>query len=253
MAGLVHQLSFTEFFQEGNHLSKVSATPNPKAISNLQSLLLRTKEMREKLRAGEISLLNSDLKFIFQELQQFILPNALELSLEVMDNGTTILGQKLEQVHRFVSQLLEKEMALVYLKEHPSDEELHDRLMRVWHQPMQLPHSSIPFLIESWNRLIHNKKARQLRPLPSLNSSSMGVHNQITIDAQDPFETQMFAYFESIKNILPCPIDKLFSSVKTSLEYFEYFSYFLHLLQLGYLSFNKSTKIVTRLEESTHE
>ena len=68
---------------------------------------------------GRFSLLNEDLRSIFQELQEKLQPAELETAISIMDNGTIILQQKLEEINQFIYHLIEKESIVTYFALQP--------------------------------------------------------------------------------------------------------------------------------------
>jgi hypothetical protein len=215
---------------------------------SLHELYLKTSELKVQMLKGEISLINEDLKSIFNELQQNIQPSELETAVLIMDDGTVMLEKKLEEINRFIYNLIEKDSILNYLKK-SSDDQLADNLKAFWQFPFKIHHFSIKFLQESWSRLIGNRHPRTRNQIPQITDINTEQLTDFISNANEPFEEQMHAFYSSIYSKLPCNVSDLFSMVQSIDQYFEYFSYFLHLLHNGLLIYDKENQTVRASHE----
>ena len=211
-------------------------------MSKLISLLERISFLKNQVLIGKKSLLDEDLESIFIEFKDLISESDLETSIQIMNDGTIILEQKLEELRDFISFISQKNQILEYLKNPSSDEFFTKILNKIWQSPLQLPHFSLSFLSKSFERLVLNKKSNNLgiifKEKPNLASPEIRELPEI----DKPYKMKMFGYLNSIRQILPSTLDGLTNKAHSIDIYYESFSFLLHLLQLGYLTYNKSSK-----------
>ena len=211
-------------------------------MSKLISLLERIRFLKNQVLIGKKSLLDEDLESLFVEFKDLISESELETSIQIMNDGTIILEQKLEELRDFISLISQKNQILEYLKNSSSDESFAKILNKIWQSPLLLPHFSLSFLTKSFERLVLNKKSTNLgvffKDKPIL--ASPDIRELPEIDK--PYKIKMFEFLNSIRPIFPATLDDLLNKDHSIDIYFEYFSYILHLLQLGYLTYNKSSK-----------
>jgi len=227
-------------------------------MSKLISLLERISFLKNQVLLGKKSLLDEDLESFFVELSESVSENEIETSIQIMDNGTIILEQKLEELRDFISLISQKNQILEYLKNSSSNESFPKILNKIWQSPLLLPHFSLSFLTKSFDKLVLNKKSSNFgiifKDKPIL--ASPDIRELPEIDK--PYKIKMFEYLNSIRPILPATLEGLLNKNHSIDDYYEYFSYILHLLQLGYLSYNNSSKIFflninKNLEENENE
>ena len=211
-------------------------------MSKLISLLERISFLKNQVLIGKKSLLDEDLESIFIEFKDLISESDLETSIQIMNDGTIILEQKLEELRDFISFISQKNQILEYLKNPSSDEFFTKILNKIWQSPLQLPHFSLSFLSKSFERLVLNKKSNNLgiifKEKPNLANPEIRELPEI----DKPYKMKMFGYLNSIRQILPSTLDGLTNKAHSIDIYYESFSFLLHLLQLGYLTYNKSSK-----------
>ena len=217
------------------------------------TLLTRTRELRDRIQNNEGSMMEVDLKTIFFELKKELSPSDLELGLQIMDNGTHILERKLEEITQFIVFLTERDKILSFLKRGPSEIQLARLLKPAWMAPFRFPHFSLKFLTKSWDQLVGRK--------PDRGAGSKFEHPSLTdkeppeiIDSfEEPYEDQMLGYFKEISHLFPATMEEILASDGADENYFEHFSYILHLLQGGYLQFEKTTKIFSLQQNDPKE
>jgi hypothetical protein len=212
-----------------------------KNVPELGLLLKRTQELLQRIDSDQETLLEEDLLAIFLELQELISPNDLKTGLSVLENGTLLLGRKIDEVKRFILYLTEKDQIIQYLETRASDEELADIFNKVWHMPVILPQVSVSFFSESWMKLVSNKT----QPTPFVPSEIAPIMEKQPIllaGNTELFEVSMNIFLNEIKMKLPASIDTLLEGILSQEVYFEQFSFILHLLQGGYLSYNSQSK-----------
>jgi hypothetical protein len=211
-------------------------------MSKLISLLERINFLKNQVLLGKKSLLDEDLEIFFVEFKDLISESDLETSIQIMNNGTIILEQKLNELRDFISFISQKNQILEYLKKSSSDEVFTKMLNKNWQSPLLLPHFSLSFLSKSFERLVLNKRSTNLgiifKDKPELASPEIRELPEI----EKPYKMKMFGYLNSIRQILPATLDDLTDDAQSIDDYYDNFSYILHLLQLGYLTYNKSSK-----------
>ncbi len=211
-------------------------------MSKLISLLERISFLKNQVLTGKKSLLDEDLESLFVEFKDLISESDLETSIQIMNDGTIILEQKLEELRDFISFISQKNQILEYLKNPSSDEFFTKSLNKIWQSPLLLPHFSLAFLSKSFERLVLNKNSNNsgiiFKEKPNLANPEIRELPEI----DKPYKMKMFGYLNSIRQILPATLDGLTNKSNSIDVYYESFSYILHLLQLGYLTYNKSSK-----------
>jgi len=211
-------------------------------MSKLISLLERISFLKNQVLMGKKALLDEDLESLFVEFKDLISESELETSIQIMDNGTIILEQKLEELRNFISNISQKNQILEYLKNSSSDESFTKILNKAWQSPLLLPHFSLSFLMKSFERLVLNKKSSNLdiifKDKPILETPDIKDLPEI----DKPYKMKMFGYLNLIQPLLPATLEKIIDDNHSIENYYENFSYILHLLQLGYLSFTKNTQ-----------
>lgn len=219
-------------------------------MPDLSSLLAKTTKLKDRIELDHISLIEEDLKSIFVELKKLISPNDLDLGISVMQNGTLMLEQKVEEVKRFISYLTQKDQIFQFITSSASDHHLATILSQVWHEPITFPAISLDYLDENWTKLVKNKIIRQQKPIQELSTIEAKPVGMIT-DFSDPFEEQMLKYLKHIISKLPATMEEILGQFDNSDHYFEQFSFTLHLLQEGYLYFDKTTQQFIKGETQT--
>ena len=207
-------------------------------------LLERTTQLKHQMESKHISLIEEELKSIFIDLKNLISPNDLDLGIAVMENGTLILEQKIEEVKRFINYLSQKDQIIQFLTSSATDQQLETILSQVWHCPIKIPYLSLDYINEKWIKLVKNKtqrKQNQFSELPAINEKSVVPLTEFT----DPFEKQMQNFLIFIIPILPASLDKILNKLGDIEQYFEQFSLILHLLQEGFLHYEKKTQQFT--------
>jgi hypothetical protein len=177
----------------------------------------------------------------------------LDIGLHIMDNGTLMLGQKVEEIKKFIFFLTQKDQILNFLSNTEDDDHLASMLTSKWRVPIILPALSSQFLSESWSKLVEHKSQKErvddLKFHPDLPEKTQDVY----INADQPFDVQMVSFLNSIASKLPATLDKLLEDDTTGDDYFEHFSYILHLLQCDYLTFDKNSKIFQKSSVASHD
>ncbi|QEE14685.1 hypothetical protein DSAG12_00498 [Promethearchaeum syntrophicum] len=211
-------------------------------MSRLISLLERISFLKNQVLMGKKTLLDEDLESLFIEFKDLISESELETSIQIMDNGTIILEQKLEELRNFISNISQKDQILEYLRNSSSDESFSQILNKTWQSPLLLPNFSLSFLTKSFERLVLNKKSTNLEMFFK-EKPILGVPDIKELPEIDkPYKIKMLGYLNLIRPLLPATLEELIDRNHSIDVYYENFSYILHLLQLGFLSFTKKTQ-----------
>ena len=126
-------------------------------MGKLVDLLHQAQELRLLSTEHPNALLDRDLAGFFEELQALISPDEIEVALDIINDGTIILEEKLNQIKEFISFLTQKEKILKYLQNMPEDIILADKISQIWIPPIVIPNIAVSYIENSWNRLIGNK------------------------------------------------------------------------------------------------
>ncbi len=212
-------------------------------MQKLAQLLEKTKEIKNKIESQTIDLLEFNLQNIFMELNDLISKDDFEVALTIMENGTLLLGDKINEITNFISDLLNKDMVNQYFELLPSDEQLANIIKNSWFQPIIFPKLSIQYLNASWLKLVQNKKLishSSKRNIPVIEQKEI-THFSNNVNS---FEKRMKTFLNEIISDLPTNLENLLKKYQNEESYFEYFSYILHLMQNGYLIYNKASSLI---------
>lgn len=221
--------------------------PNELQVSTIGVLALQVRTLKEKLDKGQISVIDQQLGRIFTQLKRLVTEDQILPALNVMQDGTTILGEKIEEIFRFILQLSHREQINRLLNEHLSDDHLAALLQQFWYQPCMPPQGSHSFLEESWVQLVKNKPERNDGATPPEDQFLGAEPEQRPIESyQEPFEARMIQYFTSIEPSLPCRYAALMPKEIQSETDTEHFILFLHLMQNGKIHYNKDLDLIEK-------
>jgi len=220
-------------------------------MGELQSLFKKTEILKNQIFHNHTSLLEEELRDIFESLKSLLSPEDLEVGIKIMNNGTIILQEKVIEIHHYITDLIQKDQIMEYFNNNPTERELYNLILLSWQSPQTFLPFSQSFLDQSVEKLITNKKFRQKfqeNPVPALPDNK-----EITIiDAlQEPFIELMKQFCKDILPRCPATIEVLLlQSEKNREDYFAHFSIILHLLQAGYLTYNPKTKLFSPGDEN---
>jgi hypothetical protein len=212
-----------------------------KSAKNLDQLADHIATMRSYVSSGEISLIDQQLGPIFDSLRQLLTEDDLSKGLEILQNSTLFLTEKLDEINRFISQLSQREKYLRFLQQNPSDERLAGILSSVWNQPMRLFPFSIQFLHQSYTQLVQNKPIRRFFHSGEVLESPSVKPTMKIDDKAAEFEIEMNMFYDELHSKLPLNLTEILSPYTEPEAYYTHFSYLLHLLYLGKLFFDRTT------------
>ena len=149
-----------------------------------------------------------------------------------------LLVQKFEELKRLLSYLDNKDKFLAFLRTNPKDSDIYELINDCWRKPFNIDVLSLNFLEYSKDRLIVGKRV----PFKIELINKIDVRESFLLEIPDKkFTEKMMAFFEEIKNKLPCTYDEIFVNYVKQLEIYENFVFLLHLLQLGKIKYQKDT------------
>ncbi|MHA1583730.1 MAG: hypothetical protein ACTSVU_08470 [Promethearchaeota archaeon] len=211
---------------------------------NLSELLEQTEKLKVQIENGKTNLIDYNLQDLFLELKSLISPDDLETGISVMENGTLLLEEKLDEIKRFILIMAQKEKISQFLDQNQDDHNiLNNLLIQNWINPYEISSLSPEFLSRSWKQLVFNKIIRTKEEVIEFHKINQETKNRGIQFVGAPFEEKMQHYFQTILSSLPTTIDQLINASGDKKKYFENFSYILHLLQEGYLLYDPNTKI----------
>ncbi len=198
-------------------------------------------DIKTKVLSGEISLLDIELVPIFENLKDSLnIYNINEYSMTYM-SAFQLLSQKFEELKIFLNYLDNKDKFIIFLRTNPKDTEIFELLKDCWREPFNINTLSLEFLEDSKNRLV----AKKGDPFTIEQIDKIDLKGSFLLEIPDKkFTEKMIAFFDSIKNKLPCSYDEIFSDEDDQIKIFEYFVYLLHLLQIGKLKYQKETNFL---------
>lgn len=211
-------------------------------MNDLNRLADRIQTLRDNNAQGAINLVTQQLKDIFEQLQLLVPENDLTACIEVFQNSSLLLEEKIEAIDHFLAQLTLKGKYLHFLQTRATEEILTSLVAKVWFNPYNIPGISSQYLCNSWIQLVTNKKiTRTSRFTQDLLFESQKELQYLSTKG-DPFEARMEAFFNSIYKKFPTSIYELLGEKDKSGLYFERFSFILHLLKNGKIKYDSTTK-----------
>ncbi len=201
----------------------------------------KIEDIKTRVLSGEISLLDIELVPIFENLKDSLnIYNINEYSITYM-SAFQLLSQKFEELKIFLNYLDNKDKFITFLRTNPKDTEIFKLFRDCWREPFIINMLSLEFLEYSKDRLVAKKgEPFTIEPIDKIDSKG----NFLLEIPNKKFTEKMIAFFDSIKNKLPCSYDEIFSDEDDQIKIFEYFVYLLHLLQIGKLKYQKETNFL---------
>ncbi len=194
--------------------------------------------IKNKVLSGEISLLDIELASIFENLKDSLTIYNINRYSNTYENAFQLLSQKFEELKIFLSYLDNQDKFLKFLKSNPKDLEIYQVFEDCWREPFIIDTLSLQFLEYSKERLINNKlESLKIEPIEKIKFKDTFL---LEIP-EKKFTDKMMAFFNNIKNKLPCLYELIFEKELDQMKIFENFVYLLHLLQLGKIKYEKNT------------
>jgi len=173
-------------------------------MPSLEELLARTLELKEQYSITPNILLEEDLKILFDDLSVLITPIHLKPALDLFDDFSMLLKEKLTQIKDFIQNLLHQEQIFNFFHNELDDQKICDLFHESIIYPISLPGISTSYLQKSFNRLSNKSHTKRdpisiSKELPEL---ILTQTETIEIDF-NPFENKMKSFYNTIQKKLP--------------------------------------------------
>jgi len=201
----------------------------------------KIENIKNRVLSGEFSLLDIELVPIFEDLKDSLNIYNLNKYSMTYENAFQLLNQKFEELRIILDYLDNKEKFLDYLKTNPSELEIYQLFEDCWRKPFIVNALSLKFLESSKDRLVNDKK----EPLIVESIDKIDFKEDFLLEIpEQKFTEKMMAFYDIIKNKLPCSYEDLFEGDHDQMKIFENFVYLLHLLQLGKIKYQKESNFL---------
>ena len=201
----------------------------------------RIESIKNKVLAGKISLLDVELVSIFENLKDSLTIYNISKYSSTYKSAFQLLSQKFEELKIFLSYLDNQDKFLKFLKSNPKDIEIYQLFEDCWRDPFIIDTLSLEFLEYSKDRLVTKKP----EPLKIEHLDKINLKETFLLEIPEKrFTDKMLAFFNSIKDKLPCSYEEIFEDESDQQKIFENFVYLLHLLQLGKIKYQKETNFL---------
>jgi len=206
-----------------------------------EELNIKIETIKTKVLSGEISLLDIELVSIFESLKDSLNIYNINNYSMTYKSAFQLLSQKFEELKIFLSYLDNKDKFLAFLKTNPKDTEIFQLFEDCWRDPFTVDALSLKFLEYSRDRLVIKKgEPLEIEPIDKVEIKE----NFLLELSSENFTEKMLAFYEKIKNRLPCLYDEIFEDEHDQLKIFENFVFLLHLLQIGKIKYQKETNFL---------
>ena len=197
--------------------------------------------IKNRVLSGEISLLETDLVPIFENLKDSLTIYNISKYSRTYKSAFQLLSQKFEELKIFLSYLDNQDKFLKFLKANPRDIEIYQVFEDCWREPFTIDALSLKFLEYSKERLVLEKgEPLKIEPIDKIK-----LKEDFLLEVPEKrFTEKMLAFFNIIKDKLPCTYEEIFGDELDQMKIFENFVYILHLLQLGKIQYQKETNFL---------
>ena len=197
--------------------------------------------IKNRVLSGEISLLEIDLVPIFENLKDSLTIYNISKYSRTYKSAFQLLSQKFEELKIFLSYLDNQDKFLKFLKANPRDIEIYQVFEDCWREPFNINALSLKFLEYSKERLVLEKgKPLKIEPIDKIK-----LKEDFLLEIPEKrFTERMLAFFNIIKDKLPCTYEEIFEDELDQMKIFENFVYILHLLQMGKIKYQKETNFL---------
>lgn len=201
----------------------------------------KIENIKNRVFSGEISLLEIELVPIFENLKDSLTIYNISKYSRTYKSAFQLLSQKFEELKIFLSYLDNQDKFLKFLKTNPRDIEIYQVFEDCWREPFNIDTLSLKFLEYSKDRLVLEKEdPLKIEPIEKIKLKE----DFILQIPEKKFTEKMLAFFNIIKDKLPCPYEEIFEDGLDQMKIFENFVYILHLLQLGKIKYQKETNFL---------
>lgn len=201
----------------------------------------KIENIKNRVFSGEISLLEIELVPIFENLKDSLTIYNISKYSRTYKSAFQLLSQKFEELKIFLSYLDNQDKFLKFLKTNPRDIEIYQVFEDCWREPFNIDALSLKFLEYSKERLVLDKgEPLKIEPIEKIK-----LKEDFLLEIPEKrFTEKMLAFFNIIKDKLPCPYEEIFEDELDQMKIFENFVYILHLLQLGKIKYQKETNFL---------
>ena len=201
----------------------------------------KIEEIQTKVISGEVTLLETELFPIFENLKDSLnIANLNKYSI-TYKNASHLLIQKFEELKILINNIDRKEGFIKFLKSNPEDSEIYQLLNECWIMPFNIESLSLDFLEFSRDKL----SIKRGYPTSIEKVEKVEVKDTFLLEVpEQKFTDKMLNFYNNIKKKLPCLFDEIFEGDQNQIRIYENFVYLLHLLQLGKIKYQKETNFL---------
>ena len=201
----------------------------------------KIENIKNRVFSGEISLLEIELVPIFENLKDSLTIYNISKYSRTYKSAFQLLSQKFEELKIFLSYLDNQDKFIKFLKTNPRDIEIYQVFEDCWREPFNIDTLSLKFLEYSKERLVLEKgEPLKIEPIEKIK-----LKEDFLLEIPEKrFTEKMLAFFNIIKDKLPCPYEEIFEDELDQIKIFENFVYILHLLQMGKIKYQKETNFL---------
>ncbi len=198
----------------------------------------KIESINDDVLSGKINLLDLELIPIFSDIKDSLSTFNIENYSESYVNACKLLNRKFEELRNLLSSLDIEKKFIEFLKENPEEEKIIEIFNGCWNNNFELEALSLNFLEYAENRFCKEKTLDFT--IEHLNKEISDYEFLIEIPKLK-FTEKVNAFFNKIRNKLPCYFEEVFEENIDQLKIYEQFVYLLHLLQLGKVKYQKET------------
>ena len=198
----------------------------------------KIESINDDVLSGKINLLDLELIPIFSDIKDSLSIFNIENYSESYVNACELLNRKFEELRNLLSSLDIEKKFIEFLKKNPEEDKIIEIFNGCWNNYFELDALSLNFLEYAENRFCKEKTMDFT--IEHVNKERSDYEFILEIPKLK-FTEKVNAFFNKIRNKLPCYFEEVFEENIDQLKIYEQFVYLLHLLQLGKLKYEKNT------------
>ena len=198
----------------------------------------KIESINDDVLSGKINLLDLELIPIFSDIKDSLSIFNIENYSESYVNACELLNRKFEELRNLLSSLDIEKKFIEFLKENPEEDKIIEIFNGCWNNYFELEALSLNFLEYAENRFCKEKTMDFT--IEHVNKERSDYEFLLEIP-KFKFTEKVNAFFNKIRNKLPCNFEEVFEENIDQLKIYEQFVYLLHLLQLGKVKYQKQT------------